>query len=724
MNPSTFDHASHPQPAPSSGPASALTPAQTAAERSTRTRSGRILSALMACLTPAIAAASAGLHIPPDTNSRVLLLNARPAGDTTRVLYATYPDRGDARFGERCAVAAHVATVPPALEPVAAETVSTNLCDMLGLSGTLLANGEAVLVNADGIGRWRDGGSPEWLNFSALPALRGVEVDPANAGHRIDINRNGELLVAWVDYSGAGGRDADTTVRAVRTASVAGLPGPESWRAESSQPGIRLSLLGAWIGEAGGALTHINQAPNDGSSIALNEALVPFDAGGQAGEPIVIAADRQPTLEQQTAVGGDLQKLQALLKDSYSESIRQLTTRARAGGGFDVLFDRSSGKDSHEGHFLLRIGPDGAVTAEHNLTAAIVPHGLDDWKDFRIDRDALILLSRVSATQAGITGRRSQYPQNVVSWIPLAGGAPVSRLLPLNRQYLQAVMAARDEELQNLADRPGGPPLALSVLNGQPLAISETYRSRRFALQFDTAADDLPQYTEAYDDLQAKQAKAQARAARKADREARSEAMNAKLAEASGMSPEEFAQLSNRERKEQMLRHGDMDAIMAAAMEQMAAVQQAMGANGQAAAGMSPEAAAAMQQAMAAMAQGMAPGMAGNAAASGNAVAGTATATPGANTAGTAAADENRLEVGANGRAFIEYDSPDGQPLTLLIEDRNDNRELLRRLYADGSIYENIDFNTFGVPLERIAVKYVDASGATLRDLTPHRAGR
>lgn len=670
------------------------------------------LLALASAASVTLASAAHSVHVPPDHNSRVQLLDFRPVGESAHILYATYPDRGDRRYGERCAVAAHVATVPPALTPVAAQTLSSDLCGMLGLDGKLLNNGDTLLLHADGITRWHDGNATERLDFSALPALRGIDIDPTSAAQAIDSNTKGEVLLAWVDSASAG----KSTLRAVRTASIAGLAGAKAWRSESVHPDWQVSLIDAWIDNTGGALAHIRMFPAGGNSIALREALVPFDADGQVGEPVIIAADRQPTLEQQAAIGGDLQKLKALLTQSYSESIRTLIARPRAEGGFDVLLNRASGSDSREGHFLLRIGTNGRELAEHNLSAAIEEHGLSDWADFRVEDDTLLLLSQVSATQPGITARRSRYPQNVVSHIALPGGPPLSRLLPLERQYLQAAMNARDEDVQTLADHPGGRPLALFMLNGQPLAVSAGYRSRRHVLTFDAATAALPRYTEAFDQQQREKTAAQERAARKANREARSQALSADIAAASGMSPDDFAALSRREQQEQMLRHGDLNAIMGLAAAQAAAAQQAMASSGQAgAAGISPDTLAAMQQAM----SGITAGAPVTVPAPGAAVVASPKSIAMTGKAQTTTAKNDVLPVSASGRAFIEYDTPDGRPVTLVIEQRSDGRELLRKDYPDGSIYENINFNRLGAPLEQLRVKYLDTDGATLEERTP-----
>lgn len=130
--------------------------------------------------------------------------------------------------------------------------------------------------------------------------------------------------------------------------------------------------------------------------------------------------------------------------------------------------------------------------------------------------------------------------------------------------------------------------------------------------------------------------------------------------------------MSNRERKEAMVRSGDMNAMMAAAMKQAELAQQQMaaqqGAGGQ-------------------------PGRDLNAA--------------------------DRLPLDANLYGTIEFEHPDGAAVSLSISDRETGKEWLRKDYPDGSIYEYLDFGRFKVPLERIAVVILDGKGQTIRELAP-----
>ena len=77
------------------------------------------------------------------------------------------------------------------------------------------------------------------------------------------------------------------------------------------------------------------------------------------------------------------------------------------------------------------------------------------------------------------------------------------------------------------------------------------------------------------------------------------------------------------------------------------------------------------------------------------------------------------LRVDASQRGFVEFEHPDGAPVTLLISDNKSSEELLRKTYNDGMIYEYVDFSRFKRPLARIRVQYLDTGGSALKDLTP-----
>jgi hypothetical protein len=179
--------------------------------------------------------------------------------------------------------------------------------------------------------------------------------------------------------------------------------------------------------------------------------------------------------------------------------------------------------------------------------------------------------------------------------------------------------------------------------------------------------------------------------------------------------------MSSRDRKEAMVRTGDTEAMMAAAMKQAeAAMQQMQGVNG---AAMTPEMAAAMAQVQQAMAgAGMtSPGPAA-AKPAGSDSPGPDSSGPdssGPDSSGSKVAAENALPLDANLRGTIEYEHPEGAPTTLVILDRQSGKELFRKEFDDGSVYEYVDFGRYQLPLNQITVVLSDAGSRTLRELAP-----
>jgi hypothetical protein len=266
-------------------------------------------------------------------------------------------------------------------------------------------------------------------------------------------------------------------------------------------------------------------------------------------------------------------------------------------------------------------------------------------------------------------------------------------------------------------------------LGGKPLVVSVGWISKRQVLRLHEADEQLMAYTEAFDEKQAKLAKEASRTQRKTNREASKQRMNADMAAALGMTPEEYAALSNKERKEAMVRSGDMDAIMAIMAKQAQELQQAQGYQQ----GLSTQQAATPQDMNAQTASAMAemqekiandPNMTPEMRAQMSAIMGQMGQGPGGqNTSQSAtsktALPENTLKVDFGKRGFIEYENKDGQFITLLIFNRQTGEELLKKDYPDGVIYEYVDFSRFNLPLQHIGVNYKDVDSLVLKDLTP-----
>ena len=120
--------------------------------------------------------------------------------------------------------------------------------------------------------------------------------------------------------------------------------------------------------------------------------------------------------------------------------------------------------------------------------------------------------------------------------------------------------------------------------------------------------------------------------------------------------------MSNRERKETMLRNGDMNPMMAATQKQMAQAQQTL---------------TALNKRMA------------------NPSSDTDTQTHAV------------IRLNEHRRGLVEFHHPDGDLVTLLISNRVTGEELLKTSYPDGTVLAYIDFSRFALPLDKIRVVYL-----------------
>jgi hypothetical protein len=709
--------------------------------RMARTQLIRIFCFLMVLFSTNPIAAGNTL-IPNDSNSRIVVENAVVKGNKTTVFFYTYPDLGDPNSGKSCPLNYYSATFQPGLTSARTDVVARGVCGAgLFQKSRLLDNGDALIIVRDRLERWRAGEQINSRTFSSIDAVSklGVTTD-MTGGQFYDISPNGDVVL--LIRSGDSTYDRDEYRGSSMVMTGLKPDGGRSWEERFSGDPTLITVKQVWAAPGGSALLYMSSLANGLADAASQLHFISTNGSrksielNQIGEPVDM--ESLGNMSQQ-----EVQALFAQQRNSKPESIKKLDAVARADGGFDVLFHREGGEEGREGFFLYRVEPDGSLISEIALGNRIKEHGLERWFDFYVDGGQLVLLSRVFATQQGVQAKRKGWAQNVVSWIDLDTGMPVSRLIPLDSRYLEAAMNAGDEQRQYLDGLPGGEPALLTTLGGVPLSVSVGSISKRPALRINEATDQLMAYTEAHDKKQAKIAKEESRKQRKADREARQHKMNAEMAAAVGMTPEEYAALSNKERKEAMVRNGDMDAMMAAAMKQAQDVQQAQEAlegmsNQQAA--MPPDMNAQMASAMAEMEEKMAndpnmtPQMRAQMSAMmgqmGQSPGGQVTGSPGLpgaqspvapaqNVTGEADVPENTLKVDSGKRGFIEYQNKDGRFITLLIFNRQTGEELLKKDYPDGVIYEYVDFNRFNLPLQHIGVIYREVAGLVLEDLTP-----
>ncbi|MGD8358563.1 MAG: hypothetical protein PVG42_10950 [Lysobacterales bacterium] len=668
--------------------------------------------------------AAAGVTLAaPDSNSRITVENAAISDQETKLLFFTHPDLGDPRSGKRCPLNFYTVTLKPGLPAAPVDMAASEVCGSGLVRGELLDNGDVLVIAQDRLEHWRSGKRISTRSFRELPATRTLGVDSTAGLQMYAIRPSGSMVLAIPRGGSNQAGFPDTPL------VVVGLDrdGELRWRYPFEASGQRVELKGLWASDTAGALLHVAKMTEDAASLAMPESLYFIDNQGRGKAVSQLTIDDQPSMEDLAKAGQqDMQKMFAMIRQSKSESLEKLAARARPDGGFSVLIQRRGGMEGREGHFLLQIGAGGVLESETPLSAIIGANGLQDWVDFTLSGNELVLLSRVSARHPEVRARRQTYPQNVISWIDVRTGDQISRLVPLDERYLQAAMNAGDEDFQHLDNLPGGRPVLLASLGEKPLAVSIGRLSRKTALRFDEGTDDLVAYTEALDQSRATAAREQQRQQRRQQQEALQQEMNAQMAASAGMTPEQFAAMSGRERKEALIRSGDVNTLTAMAAQQAQQAQAAAGlSSGQA---MDAQVAAAMAQAQQAASQGtgnpeLDAQMQAALAQVQQAMQGAGYAMPAASSDAAAAApqktrDDTVLEVNADLQGYAEFENLDGRPTTLLVYDRKTGQKLLSKTFEDGVVYEYIDFGDFDRPLDQVGVRYLDTQGQVLKQLT------
>lgn len=501
----------------------------------------------------------------PDSNSKLEVKNAVIKGNSTTLLFWTHPAPGDPAAGKPCPLNFYTVIMQPGLPAATAVPVAQNVCGNGLSTGRLLDNGDVAIIAEDRLDLWRSSKQIRSHRFSSLKATAALGVDAGTGIQFYDFTSSGDAVLGIAKGGPKQGGFPDAAM------VIVGLDinGKQRWQHQFVAPGQVLQILGLWASGNGGALLRARSRAVGGSSMAVPEFLYFIDPAGKRIDVTQLARNDPPDLKQlmQGAQAGAQQAF-AMLSAGEAERIKKLDVVARTDGGFDVLLHREGGVASRAGHFLLRIGRDGSQQSIVPLNNVIVANGLEQWVDFTTSGNELILLSTVLASQPAMRAKRKAYPQNVISWIDIATGKQVSRLLPLDTAYLEAAMSTGDAEVQYLANLPGGEALLLTQLGGKPLAVSRGKLAKRPVLRLDEGSADLLVYTEAFDQQKTATAKQLAREQRKTDRQASKQQLKADLAAAVGMSPEAFAALSNRERKEVMLRSGNFEAMTAAGAKQ------------------------------------------------------------------------------------------------------------------------------------------------------------
>lgn len=654
---------------------------------------------LLLALGSTFAWATGNILVPDDSNSRITVENAVVKGDETTLFYFTSPERGDPNAGMPCPLNYYSIKLKPGLPSVKADTVAKGICGGLFQKSRLLDNGDTLIIARDRLERWRIGKKLNSTTFSSIKGLEKLGVTTDRMGAQFfDIAPDGSVVLL---------------VQSTSMLMAALKPdGSVRWKVKFAGGAAGTAVERVWAAPDGSALLYVNALS---SGLAHMESQLHFISADGSRKQLGLHKVEAPMdfNAMQNMSPADMQKLLGQQRNSKPESVKNLLAAVGENGGFDVLFYRKSGDKEREGYFLYQIGADGSLRLEVSLGNQIKLHGLDRWFDFDVSDNQLILLSSVLATQPGVNARRKQWAQNAVSWIDLRTGTPVTRLIPLDTRYLEAAMNAGDEEMQYLGGLPGGKPALMTTLGKTPLVVSIGKVSKKTALRINEADEQLLVYTEAYDKGQQEIAKEVSRKQRRAARKASKQQMKNEMAAAVGMSPEAYAALSNREQKEAMIRHGDMNAIMASAMKQAQSFQQEMAASGN----LTPKQKAQMQAAMAQSQQAMnnpafaAPGSPKSITSPGSSMQAKA---PVQNTAPTPL-----LKVDSLMRGHVQYKNPDGKLTTLLVFNRQSGEELLKKEYVDGVINEYVNLGRYKLSLGQLRLIIKNISGEILEDLEP-----
>lgn len=643
-------------------------------------------------------AANQTLRLDNDSNSRIVVENAIVKDDQTTILFRTWPDLGNPNSGKPCPLNFYSVTLRPGLPSATLTVLAKGVCGS-GLSkGSLLPNGDVQIIARDSLELWRAGERISSKKFTSIDATRALGVTSDEAGSQLfAFSPAGDLVVAMT----AGGRIAPGQPGASWLVTGLQPDHQKRWQLPLGKSAEFLVIEQMWAGSEGGALLYLQrQVPGSAVPALEPQLLIISASGGQSSFPLIEMSEPIDFQSNQPGSMEDLQEYFEQTEDNKPESIKSLSARARVDGGFDVLFHREAESEARAGHFLYRFAADGSLQSESALGGHLEQHGLAKWTDFYVEGDHLLVLSKVLASQHGVVSKRKKWMQNAVSQVDLGTGMPDARLVPLDQRYLEAAMNAGDEGQQHLEGQPGGEPVLLTSLGKLSLAVEVGFMKGRNTLRLNEISNDLSRFTEDFDELQAKLAKYNARQQKKADREVRNSQMNTDLAAAAGMTPEAFAALSNKERKQAMVRNGDTDAIMAATTKQSESMMQAMIASGA-----SPEQIAQMQSAMAQAQQMMQGG--GN--------------MPESQPAAAAEKSEPPpvLVVDSLLRGYVQYKSRDGKHTTLIVYNRETGEELLLKEYQDGTIDEYVNLGQYKLPLEKIGILIRNISGEILENLTP-----
>lgn len=635
-----------------------------------------------------------GVYLRPanDSNTRLEIQNAVVRDDETTILFHTWPYLGDPNNSKPCPVNYYAVTVNPGMSTAQPKLMARNVC---AGQARLLESGVIRLISLHHLEEWRAGERLSQISFTSIKPVANLGISSVERGTQtMAFSPSGDLLVAVR----VGGQP--TTDWPGKAYVVASLKPDNSkrWLLSLDKAEEDFLMLKLWAGDDGGALIYTTVFSKKASIPDEESRLIFVSKNGDAtiidwvkmAEPFDLASIKPGSRE-------DFQRAIEHQKNNRSETIENLTVKPASDSGFDVLFERKSTRADRNGVFLMHLNADGTIQSETNFGSLFVDHGLVRWVDFYIADHQLVLFSSYSVSQTGVNSRRKTWPQNLVSWIDIQTLSVESRLIPLDRQYLEAAMNAGDEGQQYLEAQPGSEPVLLTTLGNIPLVAGRRYQKGGAQLSLHETTQDLVVFTEAYDKSESGKAGKKNASRQKTARQARKDQMEDTFASITGVSREEFDNLDDTEKAGILVKEGNMQALMDATMKQMQG-------------GMTAEQLSKMQ-AQANSVQQTLPGA--------GTVVDTTLPEGASNAAPSVAKSEASFTVDGLKRGHLQYQHPNGEAVIISVINRQSGDELLSKEFEDGKIDEYLNLGQYKLPMDQLGVLIKNQAGKTIEDLTP-----
>ena len=426
--------------------------------------------------------AQAPVLTPPDSNTGIAVENAVVLDGRPQVFFLTFPQIGDPNAGKDCGLNYYRAPVIPGAEAVA---VASNVCSGLIQKSRMLEDGSALIVASRQLERWKDGEKVGEFPFGALSTIsrQGIVNDLGGPG-MLGISAQGQVIAVIQNSTGKLGVVSLTP------------QGEIAWQQEVPFDGMGLVGLSVEAAEGGALLTMTSAGVS-----SEDTRLYVFDGSGSVNSLDMTA--NAPGVSPEEMGNMNPEEMQAMflnMAQSNPRSIKQISTRARPGGGYDVLYQLEGGAADKEGLYLLQLSSSGSKETQHFLGPILQDYEMREWADFLIQGKKLHLSGRILAFQEGVQAKRDRYMQNVIITVDLDSGRTEARLIPLDRQYLEAAMNAGDAEIRHLPGLPGGKPVLLASNGGRPVDVAVGSVGHRSVLRINQVNADSPRWSAGLDE--------------------------------------------------------------------------------------------------------------------------------------------------------------------------------------------------------------------------------